>query len=59
MEQKSILKHLKNFLDTEKTKDTKEKTEKTEIETISQKDGIVEKIEKKFITNDGRQLLQD
>lgn len=27
--------------------------------TIKNKDGIVERMNKKFITNDGRQLLQD
>jgi hypothetical protein len=30
-----------------------------ECYTIREKDGIVERINKKYITNDGRQLLQD
>lgn len=30
-----------------------------ECYTIKNKDGIVERMNKKFITNDGRQLLQD
>ena len=30
-----------------------------ECYTIREKDGIVERIKKKYITNDGRQLLQD
>ena len=30
-----------------------------ECYTIKSKDGIVERINKKYITNDGRQLLQD
>ena len=30
-----------------------------ECYVIREKDGIVERINKKFITNDGRQLLQD
>lgn len=30
-----------------------------ECYTIREKDGIVERINKKFITEDGRQLLQD
>lgn len=30
-----------------------------ECYTIREKDGIVERINKRYITNDGRQLLQD
>jgi hypothetical protein len=30
-----------------------------ECYTIRERDGIVERINKKYITNDGRQLLQD
>jgi hypothetical protein len=30
-----------------------------ECYTIREKDGIVERINKKYVTNDGRQLLQD
>jgi len=30
-----------------------------ECSTIREKDGIVERINKKYVTNDGRQLLQD
>jgi hypothetical protein len=30
-----------------------------ECYTIRDKDGIVERINKKYVTNDGRQLLQD
>lgn len=61
---------LTNALDKFTTKDIKKvsadgKTEEVcdlqtgECYTIKSKDGIVERINKKYITEDGRQLLQD
>jgi hypothetical protein len=56
---------LDDFLSTKKVV-KKTETEREECDmltgecyTIREKDGIVERINKKYVTNDGRQLLQD
>ena len=66
MNSENFNKSLDNFMS--KTKTTKKlnntETEECDLQTgecyvIRSKDGIVERINKKYITNDGRQLLQD
>jgi hypothetical protein len=66
MNSENFNKSLDNFMS--KTKTTKKlnntETEECDLQTgecyvIRSKDGIVERINKKFITEDGRQLLQD
>jgi predicted RNA binding protein with dsRBD fold (UPF0201 family) len=65
MEQEKVNKAIDNFLKNKTTKKiTDEKYEECDLETgechvITSKDGIVERINKKFITEDGRQLLSD
>ena len=54
---------LDNFLTTKKTIDNKNQevcdNVTGECYTIKSKDGLVERINKKFIAEDGRQLLND
>jgi hypothetical protein len=66
MNSENFNKSLDNFMS--KTKTTKKlnntETEECDLQTgecyvIRSKDGIVERINKKYITEDGRQLLQD
>jgi hypothetical protein len=66
MDSKNFNKSLDTFMS--KTKTTKKindiEREECDLQTgecyiIRSKDGIVERINKKFITEDGRQLLQD
>ncbi len=66
MNSEKFNKSLDNFMS--KTKTTKKlnntETEECDLQTgecyvIRSKDGIVERINKKYITEDGRQLLQD
>ena len=67
MENNKIKNTLDNFLSPKQTKrvssDGMEREEcdlvTGECYTIREKDGIVERINKRYITNDGRQLLQD
>jgi hypothetical protein len=58
MKNKNINDIIDNFIGNVKTN---EKTDEffNEDEVISSKDGLVERINKKFIIEDGRQLLQD
>ena len=55
-----------NFLGEEEIKDNQDPNEKEvcdsqtgECYTIRERDGIIERMNKKFITEDGRQLLRD
>ena len=66
MNSENFNKSLDNFMS--KTKTTKKlnntETEECDLQTgecyvIRSKDGLVERINKKYITEDGRQLLQD
>jgi hypothetical protein len=67
MEDNRINKSLDSFLDKTYTKSTSmdgKEEEVCDLQTgecyiIRSKDGIVERINKKYITEDGRQLLQD
>lgn len=63
--EKNILDTLDNFMNKKQvTKKTNKEYEECDLMTgecytIREKDGIVERLNKKFVTNDGRQLLQD
>ena len=65
MENKRVNKALDNFLENKtKRKLSDEKYEECDLQTgechvITSKDGLVERINKRFITEDGRQLLAD
>lgn len=67
MEYKKINNSIDQFLKLKQVKNiSKDGMEREECDmvtgecyTIREKDGIVERINKKYITNDGRQLLQD
>jgi hypothetical protein len=67
MENNKLKNTVDNFLSPKQVKITsKDGMEREECDlvtgecyTIREKDGIVERINKKYVTNDGRQLLQD
>lgn len=48
---------LSNFLNNDKKEDNKNNNNNTEM--ISPKDGLIERIEKTYITSDGKILLKD
>ena len=67
MENNKLINTVDNFLSPKQVKKTSnDGMEREECDlvtgecyTIREKDGIVERINKRYITNDGRQLLQD
>jgi len=67
MENNKLINTVDNFLSPKQVKKTSnDGMEREECDlvtgecyTIREKDGIVERINKKYVTNDGRQLLQD
>ncbi len=58
--EKSIDKTLTNFLDDENIEVSTKKVEKENFsKTLKTKDGLIERVDKKLIVEDGRQMLLD
>jgi len=54
-----VEKALDDFVDVPETEETKPKIDDTKKVILDEREGLIERVDRVFVTNDGRQLLRE